>query len=125
MSEWLVTLRKHRNYCLREREIGWNTNNLDVETPVSYDFGAYCNIESRVEYGSCCPLTCPVVQHGVMSATLTKTSKKLGLCWDSAGGIQSKRTTELRKENQYYERIDSGVLQRNLAKLDYLRAGGK
>ena len=118
MSEWLVTLRKHRNYCLREREIGWNTNNLDVETPVSYAFGAYCNIESRLEYGSCCPLTCPVVKHGVMSATLTKTNKKLGLCWDSAGGIQSKRTTELRKENQYYERIDSCVVQRNLAKLD-------
>lgn len=36
----------------------------------------------------------------------------------SAGGIQSKRTTELRSENQYYQRIDSDVLQRNLTKLD-------
>jgi putative transposase len=118
MSEWLVTLRKHRNYCLRERETGWNTNNRDADTPVNYAIGAYCEIETRVEYGACCPLTCPVVKHGVMSATLTKNRKKLGLFWDNAGGIQSKRTTELRKENQYYERIDSDVLQRNLAKLD-------
>lgn len=123
MSEWLVTLRKHRNYCLRERENGWNTNNRDAETEVSYAFGAYCEIDTRLEVGAVCPLTCPVVKHGVMSASLTKTSNKLGLCWDSAGGIQSKRTTELRKENQYYERIDSCVLQRNLAKLDTAFAG--
>ncbi|HAJ58094.1 MAG TPA: hypothetical protein DCP31_01495 [Cyanobacteria bacterium UBA8543] len=58
-----------------------------------------------------------------MSATLTKTSKKLGLCWDSAGGVQSKRTTELRKESEWYSRIDSDVLQRNLAKLDTAFAG--
>jgi transposase len=40
LSEWLITLRKHRNYCLRERENGWNTNNKDAETEVSYAFGA-------------------------------------------------------------------------------------
>ena len=123
LSEWLVTLRKHRNYCLRERENGWDTNNRDAETEVSYAFGAYCDIETRLEVGAVCPLTCPVVKHGVMSATLTKTNKKLGLCWDSAGGIQSKRTTELRKENEWYSRIDSDVLQRNLAKLDSAFAG--
>ncbi|UUO14999.1 hypothetical protein [Dolichospermum heterosporum] len=27
MSEWLVTLRKHRNYCLAERQRGFETNN--------------------------------------------------------------------------------------------------
>lgn len=118
LSGWLVTLRKHRNYCLRERENGWNTNNRDSETEISYAFGAYCEIETRLEVGAVCPLTCPVVKHGVMSATLTKNSKKLGLCWDSAGGVQSKRTTELRQENKWYSRIDSDVLQRNLAKLD-------
>jgi putative transposase len=118
MAEWLVTLRKHRNYCLREREIGWGTNNRDAQTEISYALGAYCEINTHLEVGAVCPLTCPIVKHGVMSASLTKTSKKLGLCWDSAGGIQSKRTTELRKENQWYSRIDSDVLQRNLAKLD-------
>jgi len=123
MAEWLVTLRKHRNYCLREREIGWNSNNSDSEDLVCYTYGAYCDIQTLTEYGSYCPLTCPVVKHGVMSSTLTKTSKKLGLCWDSAGGIQSKRTTELRKENEWYSRIDSDVLQRNLAKLDAAFAG--
>ncbi len=123
MSEWLVTLRKQRNYCQRERENGWDTNNRDSETEVSYAFGAYCEIDTRLEIGTMCPLTCPVVKHGVMSATLTKTSKKTGLCWDSAGGIQSKRTTELRKENEWYSRIDSDVLQRNLAKLDAAYVG--
>lgn len=118
MSEWLVTLRKHRNYCLRERENGWNSNNRDTETRVSYAPMAYCEIDTRLEVGAVCPLTCPVVKHGVMSATLTKNSKKLGLCWDSAGGIQSKRTTELRQENEWVRSIDSDVLQRNLAKLD-------
>lgn len=118
MAEWLVTQRMHRNYCLRERETGWETNNRDSETEISYAFGAYCEIGTRLEVGTVCPLTCPVVKHGVLSATLTKTSIKLGLCWDSAGGIQSKRTTELRKENEWYGRIDSDVLQRNLAKLD-------
>ncbi|MEG4918821.1 transposase [Microcoleus sp. B7-D4] len=123
MAQWLITLRKHRNYCLRERFIGWETNNRNVETPRSYAFGSYCEIDTRLEVGAVCPLSCPVVKHGVMSATLTKTSKKLGLCWDSAGGIQSKRTTELRKENEWYSRIDSDVLQRNLAKLDTAFAG--
>ncbi len=121
-AEWLVTLRKHRNYCLRERETGWNTNNTDAQEPISYGIGAYCETKTRVEYGSCCPLACPVVKHGVMSATLTKTSKDK-LVWDTAGGIQSKRTTRLRYENQYYGRIDSDVLQRNLAKLDAAFAG--
>jgi putative transposase len=118
MSEWLVTLRKHRNYSLREREDGWNNNNRDADEPVSYSWGSFCDIDTRVEYGACCPLTCPVIKHGVMSAELTKTSKKHGLMWDSAGGIQMKRTTELRSENDYYKRIDSDVLQRNIAKLD-------
>lgn len=31
MSSWLITLRKHRNYALRERETGYNTNNKDAE----------------------------------------------------------------------------------------------
>lgn len=123
MHEWLVTLRKHRNYCLRERETGWETNNRGAETAISYAFGSYCEIDTRLEVGAVCPLSCPVVKHGVMSATLTKNSKKLGLCWDNAGGIQSKRTTELRKENDWYSRIDSSVLQSNLAKLDTAFAG--
>lgn len=118
MAEWLVILRKHRNYSLREREDGWNSNNRDADESVSYAWGSFCDIDTRVEYGACCPLTCPVVKHGVMSAEPTKTSKKHGLTWDSAGGIQMKRTTELRSENDCYKRIDSDVLQRNIAKLD-------
>lgn len=38
--------------------------------------------------------------------------------WDTVAGIQSKRTTQLRSENEYYDRVDADVLQRNLAKLD-------
>jgi len=117
MSEWLVTLRKHRNYCLAERKRGFETNNQDSDQPVMYGYAAYCNIESRIEYGSFCPLTCPVVRHGVISAKLTKISKGI-LKWGSASDVQSKRTTELRSENPYYARINSDVLQGNLAKLD-------
>ncbi|MEG3935523.1 helix-turn-helix domain-containing protein, partial [Microcoleus sp. B13-B6] len=46
MAQWLITLRKHRNYCLRERFIGWETNNRNVETPRSYAFGSYCEIDT-------------------------------------------------------------------------------
>ncbi|MEH2295189.1 RNA-guided endonuclease InsQ/TnpB family protein [Nostoc sp.] len=117
MGQWLVTLRKHRNYCLAERKRGFETNNQDSVKPVMYGYAAYSDIETRAEYGASCPLTCPVVKHGVMSAGLTKSSKGT-LKWGSAADVQSKRTTELRSENPYYARINSDVLQGNLAKLD-------
>lgn len=125
--EWLVTLRKHRNYSLRERENGYNSNNLDSDQPVSYAYGAYCDIETKAEYGAFCPLTCAVMKHGVVpiqlsDAQLVKTTKGK-IQWDSVSGIQSKRTTQLRAENQYYSRINSDVLQGNLAKLDSAFAG--
>jgi putative transposase len=123
MSEWLVTLRKHRNYCLAERKRGFETNNQESDQPVMYQHGAYSNLISRVEYGSYCPLTCPVVKHGVMSAELTKTSKNHGLVWGSASDIQSKRTTELRSKSKWYGRISSTVLQGNLARLNVAYSG--
>jgi len=116
MGEWLVTLRKHRNYCLGERKRGFESNNQDSDQPVMYGYTAYCDIETHVEYGSFCPLTCPVIKHGVLSAqNLTKLKDGK---WLSVSGVQSARTTELRAENPYYTRIYSGVLQGNLAKLD-------
>ena len=118
MSEWLVTLRKHRNYCLAERQRGFETNNQKSDEPVMYQYGAFCDLDSQIEYGSYCPLTCPIVKHGVMSAELTKNSKKYGLTWGSAADIQSKRTTELRSASVWYSRVNSDVLQGNLAKLD-------
>ena len=132
MAEWLVTLRKHRNYCLRERQIGFESNNQSSDQAVMYGYGAFSDINTKIEYHSFCPLTCPVVKHGVMSAQLTKTrssiegsfrpedfANKLGVVlWGSASDIQSKRTSELRIENSFYSRIYSGVLQGNLAKLD-------
>ncbi|MDK2413299.1 hypothetical protein QHH03_29875, partial [Aphanizomenon sp. 202] len=118
MSEWLVTLRKHRNYCLAERQRGFETNNQKSDESVMYQYGAFSDLDSRIEYGSYCPLTCPIVKHGVMSSGLTKNSKKHGLSWGSATDIQSKRTTELRSESEWYSRINSDVLQGNLAKLD-------
>jgi putative transposase len=121
-SEWLVTLRKHRNYSLRERENGYDSNNLDEDRSISYAYAAYCDIETKAEYGACCPLTCAVMKHGVVpiqlsDAQLVKVSKD-EVRWDSVSGIQSKRTTQLRAENQYYSRVESNVLQSNLAKLD-------
>jgi putative transposase len=118
MSEWLITLRKHRNYCLAERKRGFETNNQDSDQPVMYQYGAFSSIDSRATYGTYCPLTCPVLKHGVLSAQLTKTSKKCGVIWGSAADIQSKRTTELRAESEWYARINADVLQGNLAKLE-------
>lgn len=120
MSEWLITLRKHRNYALREREIGHNTNNKNADTPISYAFGSFCNLESQIEYGASCPLTCPVLKHGVIPSDLShslKTSKGV-VKWDSASGIQMKVTTQLRYKYQSFSEINSDVLQRNIAKLD-------
>jgi putative transposase len=130
MQEWLITLRKHRNYCLREREEGWKTNNRERDEPISYAYNAYCDIDTKAEWGACCPLTCPILKHGVLSAELTKNTaetvtepdgtqtKRKILKWGNASDIQSKRTTQLRHENCWYSRIDSDVLQRNLARLD-------
>lgn len=122
MAEWLVTLRKHRNYCLAERQRGFESNNQDSDQPVMYEYGAFCDIETQTEYGAFCPLACPVVKHGVMSADLLKVSKGV-VIWGSASDVQSKRTSELRAENPFYGRIYSGVLQGNLAKLDTAYAG--
>jgi putative transposase len=88
-----------------------------------YGYGSFCDLETRAEYGAFCPLTCPVVKHGVLSAGLTKTTKAKAerparFTWGNASDVQSKRTSELRVENPYYSRIYSGVLQGNLAKLD-------
>jgi putative transposase len=122
MAESLLTLRKHRNYCLAERKRGFETNNQDADQPVMYNWYAYCDLETRFVSGAYSPLTCPVLKHGVLSAELTKTSKGQ-LTWGSAADIQSKRTTELRHESEWYSRIDSDVLQSNLAKLDAAYAG--
>jgi putative transposase len=120
MSEWLITLRKHRNYALRERETGYNNNNQNGDTYLSYAWGSFCDLESRIEYGASCPLTCPVIKHGVIPSDLSlalKTSKGL-IRWDTASGIQMKLTTQLRRKNQKFEEINSDVLQRNIALLD-------
>ncbi|MBD2280302.1 MAG: hypothetical protein HEQ13_00705 [Dolichospermum sp. DEX189] len=52
MSEWLVTLRKHRNYCLAERQRGFETNNQKSDESVMYQYGAFSDLDSRIEYGS-------------------------------------------------------------------------
>jgi putative transposase len=133
MERWLVTLRKHRNYALREREVGYSTNNQDVVEEIVYAFGSYCDLESRIEYGACCPLTCPILKHGVVPEKLsiafkktkekfdTKTGKLLKpsiVKWDDASGIQKKVTTELRGKSPYFGEIYSAVLQGNLERLD-------
>ncbi len=131
LEDWLVTLRKHRNYALRERIDGFEFNNKDNELSVIYAYGSSCEIESRIEFGSCCPLTCPVLKHGVVPHDLnlafkntkikdkeTKEVIKTVVKWDSASGIQMKVTTQLRKSLDNFAIVDSDVLQRNIANLD-------
>ena len=120
LCQWLITLRKHRNYALRERETGYNTNHQHSDAPITYVWGSWCDLNSKIEYGSCCPLTCPVIKHGVVPSELNlalKTSKGI-VKWDSASGIQMKVTTQLRHSSSYFSEINSDVLQRNIARLD-------
>jgi len=131
LEDWLVTLRKHRNYALRERTTGFETNNKESVSSIIYVYGSYCDLESRIEFGSCCPLTCPVLKHGVIPQDLelaTKETKVKDLDtkgvfetvvkWDTASGIQMKVTTQLRKTRDNFSRVDPNVLQRNVAHLD-------
>ena len=123
---------------LAERKRGYESNNQDNEDEVCYEYAAYCDLNTGMEVGAFCPLTCPVIKHGVIPEQLSndqllKSSKakivkdkKTGeekdipakIQWDSVSGIQSKRTTQLRSENEYFSRINSDVLQGNIAKLD-------
>ena len=139
MAEWLVSLRKHRNFMLRERTESYQSNNLDADSPLSYAYGAFTCLETRIEYGSCCPLTCSVTKHGfaperlddgellkISKEKIDKETKEIipsKISFDSVSGLQSKVTTRLRKINQYFGRIDGGVLQRNIAKLDMAFSG--
>jgi len=131
LEDWLVTLRKHRNYALRERTTGFETNNKDSDSAIIYAYGSYCDLESKIEFGSCCPLTCPVLKHGVIPQDLELATKETKVkdkdtkkvvetivkC-DSASGIQMKVTTQLRGLRDNFSRVDSDVLQRNVAHLD-------
>ncbi len=124
MDRWLITLRKHRNYALKQRKQGWDSNNKNVVVALqigsAYAWGSYCDVVTRIEFGACYPLTCPVQQHGVIPSELGMMLKKSKgeTVWDNAGGIQSKVTTQLRADRENFKEIDSDVLQRNLAKLD-------
>ena len=131
LEQWLVTLRKHRNYALCERLIGFETNNQNIDELIVYSYGAYCDIEYKIEYCSCCPLTCPILKHGVIPQDLklaTKQSKvkdkqtkavvETVVNWDSPSGIQMKVTSQLRQSLESFAAIDSCVLQRNIANLD-------
>lgn len=85
----MITLIKHRNYALRERESGYNTNNQDEDKGLSYAWSNWCDIESKIEYGSCCPLTCPVLKHGAIKRDFDK-ALKVSSCvvkWDNIPGI--------------------------------------
>ncbi len=76
-------------------------------------------------------MTCPIIKYEVVPSgvALTKTTrakvdrisgeilKPAIVKWDSADGIQSKVTTQLRKTNSYFKRIASSPLQGNIAKL--------
>ncbi|MDF5726171.1 MAG: transposase [Rhizonema sp. PD37] len=131
LEEWLVTLRKHRNYALKERNQGFDFNNRDKDTSIVYAYGSHCELESKIEYGSCCPLTCPVIKHGVIPSNFGLATKQTKVKdkktkeviavktnWDSASGIQMKVTTQLRKSLDNFTKVNADVLQSNIAKLD-------
>jgi putative transposase len=122
MSGWLVTLRKHRNFALRQRSKGFETNNQHSEQSEVMLKASYCDIKTREEYAEiwCSPLTCPVQKHGVIpdDVSLMLKNSKGQVKWDSPSGIQMKVTTKLRHDSPWFGDIDSDVLQRNIAALD-------
>lgn len=119
MNSWLVTLRKHRNYALRQRTDGYQTNNQNVIESINFSYGAYSDLKTREIWNSWCPLTCPVLKHGVIpeGIELTKKSKDV-LKWGNVSDIQMKATTRLRTVSKKFKKIDSDVLQRNVSRLD-------
>jgi putative transposase len=122
MSAWLVTLRKHRNYALRQRSEGYSSNNQYAKQAEELISGSYCDIKTKEEFPEiwCCPLTCPVQKHGVIPddiSLMVKNSKGV-IKWDSPSGIQMKVTTKLRYDSPWFGNINSDVLQRNIANLD-------
>lgn len=122
MSAWLVTLRKHRNYALRQRSEGYEFNNQYSDQSEEMLLASYCDIKTREEFPEvwCCPLTCPVQKHGVIpddTSLMVKSSKGV-IKWDSPSGIQMKATTQLRRSSPWFANVNSDVLQRNIAKLD-------
>jgi putative transposase len=122
MSAWLVTLRKHRNYALRQRSEGYSSNNQQSDQAEEMISGSYCDIKTREEFPEiwCCPLTCPIRKHGVIPNDISLMVKKSkgDIRWDSPSGIQMKVTTQLRRFNHWFADIDADVLQGNIAKLD-------
>jgi putative transposase len=122
MSGWLVTLRKHRNFALRQRSKGFETNNQHSEQSEVMLKASYCDIKTREESAEiwCSPLTCPVQKHGVLpdDVSLMLKNSKGQVKWDSPSGIQMKVTTKLRYDSPWFGDIDSDVLQRNIAALD-------
>jgi putative transposase len=122
MSAWLVTLRKHRNFALRQRSEGFETNNQSSDQSEVMLKASCCDLKTREELSEvwCSPLTCPVQKHGVIpdDVSLMFKNSKGQVKWDSPSGIQMKVTTKLRHDSPWFGNIDSDVLQRNIAALD-------
>lgn len=101
MESWLNMLRGHYNWCLADR-----INNYYQQ----FIQGAYCQLRNKAEVH---PLTCCIVKNGATGNPWQKSGKKR-----NAGTIQDAALVELKAARPWYKKIDSDVLQRNIARLN-------
>lgn len=101
LDSWLNLLRAHYNWCLADRISTYYQR---------FTIGEYCNIRTKaVVY----PIACCVAKNGATGEPWKKSGKKR-----NAGAIQSAGLPILKKARPWYKKVESQVLQGNLARLD-------
>jgi putative transposase len=101
IDAWLNMLKSHYNWCLADR----------IETyHAQFIQGAYCSLRTKAEAH---PLTCCIIKSGATGNPWQDSGKKR-----NAGTIQDAGLVELKAARPWYKLIDSGVLQRNVARLN-------
>ncbi len=103
MTNWLLMLRSHYNFCLRDRIEAYE----QVKSP---KLGNYSDLKTK---GDCCPLTCSISHQSQLGEPFKKSGKKR-----NTYEMQSSELPVLKKARPWYKNIHSTVLQQNLRRLD-------
>ena len=101
MDSWLDMLRSHYNWCLADRIENYQQQFIQ---------GEYCNLRTKAVIA---PLTCCVVKNGATGNPWQNCGRKR-----NAGTIQDAALTELKQARPWYKKIESTVLQSNIARLN-------
>ncbi len=102
MTNWLLMLRSHYNFCLRDRIEAYE----QVKSP---KLGNYSDLKTK---STCCPLTCSISNKSQLGEAFKKSGKKR-----NAYEMQSSELPFLKQARPWYKSIHSTVLQQNLRRL--------